>query len=341
MDLKSAIALVSEGRDLSVAQMTDVMQAIMAGAATPAQIGGFLVALRMKGETVAEITAAASVMRTLATPVHVQASHLVDTCGTGGDGAHTFNISTAAAIVVAAAGGHVAKHGNRSVSSKSGSADLLELAGVKIDLDADQVARCIERVGVGFMFAPLHHGTMKHAIGPRRELGIRTIFNVLGPLTNPARAPNQVLGVYSADLVLPIANVLANLGSKHVMVVHAEDGLDEISIGATTHVAELKSGAITQYRIRPEDFGIESKALSHLQAVTSEDSLRIIEQVFANTPGPALDIVALNAGAAIYVAGLAEDLKAGVALARAALASGQVGAKLTELIEFSRQVPGT
>lgn len=340
MDLKSAIASVSEGRDLSVAQMTDVMQAIMAGAATPAQIGGFLVALRMKGETVAEITAAASVMRTLATPVYVEAPHLVDTCGTGGDGAHTFNISTAAAIVVAAAGGQVAKHGNRSVSSTCGSADLLELAGVKIDLDADQVARCIERVGVGFMFAPLHHGTMKHAIGPRRELGIRTLFNVLGPLTNPARAPNQVLGVYSVNLVLPIAHVLKNLGSEHVMVVHAEDGLDEISIGAKTHVAELKSGAITQYTIQPEDFGLESKSLSHLQAETSDDSLRIIEQVFANTPGPALDIVALNAGAAIYVAGLAADLNAGVALARATLAGGRVGAKLTELIEFSRGVSG-
>ncbi|HEU5338054.1 MAG TPA: anthranilate phosphoribosyltransferase, partial [Sulfuricaulis sp.] len=234
MDMPSAIRSVIERRNLSGDDMRAVMRLIMTGQATPAQIGGFLIGLRMKGETVEEIAAAAGVMRELATPVNVSGPHLVDTCGTGGDGASTFNISTASAFVVAAAGGKVAKHGNRSVSSKSGSADVLEAAGVNLELTPEQVARCVNEVGVGFMFAPKHHGAMKHAIGPRREMGVRTIFNLLGPLTNPAKAPHQVLGVFSKEWVEPLAEVLQRLGSEHVLVVHAEDGMDEISIGALT-----------------------------------------------------------------------------------------------------------
>ena len=242
MEMQAAIRRLTEHHDLSSDEMTDVMRLIMTGQATPAQIGGFLIGLRMKGETVDEIAAAASVMRELATPVPVCGDHLVDTCGTGGDGASTFNISTASALVTAAAGARVAKHGNRSVSSSCGSADVLEAAGVNLDLDADQVARCVEKIGVGFLFAPKHHSAMKHAIGPRKEMGVRTLFNLLGPLTNPAAAPNQVLGVFSAEWLEPLAQVLGKLGSKHVLVVHADDGLDEISIGASTRVAELKAG---------------------------------------------------------------------------------------------------
>ena len=246
MDMPSAIRAVTERRDLAADDMRAVMQAIMTGHATPAQIGGFLVGLRMKGETVEEIAAAAEVMRALATPVVIaEREHLVDTCGTGGDASHTFNISTTAAFVVAAAGGKVAKHGNRSVSSKSGSADVLEAAGVNLDLDAAQVAQCVEQVGVGFMFAPKHHGAMKHAIGPRREMGVRTVFNLLGPLTNPAGAPNQVLGVFHAQWLEPLAQVLGKLGSRHVLVVNAEDGLDEISIGAETQVPSSRMGWCT------------------------------------------------------------------------------------------------
>ena len=239
MDMQAAIRAVTERRDLSSAEMTEVMQTIMTGNATPAQIGGFLIGLRMKGETVDEIAAAAKVMRELASGVVIRGAHVVDTCGTGGDGASTFNISTASAFVTAAAGGTVAKHGNRSVSSSCGSADVLEAAGVNLDLSPEQVAQCVDQLSVGFLFAPKHHSAMKHAIGPRKEMGARTLFNILGPLTNPAGAPNQVLGVFSDDWVEPIAQVLKQLGSNHVLVVHAEDGLDEISIGAPTLVAEL------------------------------------------------------------------------------------------------------
>ncbi len=254
MDMQAAIRSVTERRDLTEADMIEVMRLIMTGAATPAQIGGFLIGLRMKGETVDEITAAARVMRELATPVPVSGEHVVDTCGTGGDGASTFNISTASAIVTAAAGARVAKHGNRSVSSSCGSADVLEAAGVNLNLDAEQVARCVEDIGVGFLFAPKHHSAMKHAIGPRKEMGVRTLFNLLGPLTNPAGAPNQVLGVFSADWLVPLAQVLGKLGSRHVLVVHADDGLDEISIGGSTQIAELKHGEVSTYRVSPEQF---------------------------------------------------------------------------------------
>lgn len=318
--------------------MNIVMRIIMTGEATPAQIGGFLVGLRMKGETVDEIASAAKVMRELATGVKVTGDHVVDIVGTGGDGSNTFNISTACTFVVAAAGGTVAKHGNRSVSSKSGSADLLEAAGVKLDLNADQVAKCINEVGVGFMFAPMHHSAMKHAIGPRKEMAIRTIFNVLGPLTNPAGAPNQLLGVFEDALVEPLAEVLNKLGSNHVMVVHSEDGMDEISIGAATNVSELKNGKVTSYTITPEEFGFTKTNISELAVSGAEESLAVIKNVLDNKAGPAKDIVKFNAGAAIYVAGLADSLEAGIEKAEEVIASGAAKAKLNELVELSNNM---
>ncbi|MDZ7661941.1 anthranilate phosphoribosyltransferase [Thiohalophilus sp.] len=336
MDMTEAIKAVTENRDLTGEEMTQVMRLIMTGEATPAQIGGFLVGLRMKGEMVDEIAAAAGVMRELATRVSVQGEHLVDTCGTGGDAASTFNISTASAFVVAAAGGQVAKHGNRSVSSQCGSADVLEVAGVNLDLIPEQVARCVDEVGVGFMFAPKHHSAMKHAIGPRREMGVRTIFNVLGPLTNPAGAPYQVLGVFSAQLLVPLAQVLKKLGSKHVLVVHAEDGMDEISIGAPTHVAELKDGEVSSYTITPEQFGLQRAEVATLKVETAEESLAVIKNLLNNQPGPARDIVLLNAGAAIYAADLVPTLEDGVKRAAEVIADGSAAAKLDELVKLSK-----
>ena len=336
MEMQQAINQVITKRDLSSDEMTTVMHNIMTGCATPAQIGGFLVGLRIKGETVTEIAAAAAVMRELATQVKVSGNNLVDTCGTGGDASGTFNISTASAFVTAAAGGRVAKHGNRSISSKSGSADVLEAAGVRLDLTPDQVARCIEEVGVGFMFAPAHHSAMKHAIGPRKEMGVRTIFNVLGPLTNPAGAQNQVLGVFSEELLEPLANVLQRLGSHHVLVVHARDGLDEISIGDTTEVAELKDGLISRYNITPEQFGISRTDISAIKADSAEQSLAIIRGVLDNQAGPARNIVCLNAGAAIYAAGLSSTLAEGVKLADVAISSGEARNRLERLAILSQ-----
>ncbi len=336
MDMQSAIKAVTEKQNLSREDMTKVMQLIMTGQATSSQIGGFLIGLRMKGETVDEVAAAASVMRELSTKVKVSGDHLVDTCGTGGDASGSFNISTASAIVTAAAGATVAKHGNRSVSSKSGSADVLETAGVNLELTPEQVAECIDKVGVGFLFAVKHHGAMKHAIGPRKEMGVRTIFNVLGPLTNPASAPNQVIGVFSRDWVEPLAQVLKQLGSEHVMIVHAEDGMDEISIGSATHVAELKDGEIKTYQIQPQDFAMKPADLSEIRAVDSAASLNIIQNVFDNTEGPAKDIVCLNAGAAIYVSGVADSLASGIEKAKAVIASGGAKDKLAELIAFTK-----
>jgi anthranilate phosphoribosyltransferase len=335
MNIQQAIKAVTEDHDLSREEMESVMREIMTGAATPAQIGGFLIGLRMKGETIDEITAAASVMRSLATRVEVDLPHLVDTCGTGGDSSGTFNVSTASAFVAAAAGAHVAKHGNRSVSSRSGSADLLEAAGIRIDLDAAQVAACIREVGVGFMFAPLHHGAMKHAIGPRREMGVRTIFNLLGPLSNPAMAPNQVLGVFSENWVEPLARVLGGLGSEHVLVVHAEDGLDEISVAAPTLVAELREGEVSTRTVTPEELGVARGKLDDIVVSSAEASLALIRRAFANEAGAARDIVALNGGAAIYAAGLADSLNAGVARAFDVLADGSAADKLDQLAAFS------
>ena len=335
MDIQSAIRAVTEHRDLSGEEMTSVMRAIMSGETTESQIGGFLIGLRMKGETVEEIAAAATVMRELATPVQVDVEHLVDTCGTGGDGSSTFNISTASAFVVAGAGARVAKHGNRSASSSSGSADVLEAAGVNLDLTPQQVAQCIQEVGVGFMFAPRHHGAMKHAIGPRKEMAVRTIFNVLGPLTNPAGAPNQVVGVFNLELIEPLARVLAQLGSRHVLVVHSADGLDEISIGADTHIAESRDGRVHTHSINPEQFGMTTADLSTLTVSSPQESLETIRAVLGNSEGPARDIVALNAGAAIYASGLEEDLNAGVRLALESLSSGAARERLTGLVKLS------
>jgi len=338
MDLPQAIAAVIEHRDLGTPEMETVMRLIMTGQATAAQIGGFLVGLRMKGETVEEIAAAARVMRELATHVHVSGPHLVDTCGTGGDGTGTFNISTASAIVTAAAGGRVAKHGNRSVSSRSGSADVLEAAGVRLDLDPGQVADCIDRVGVGFLFAPQHHGAMKYAIGPRREMRVRTLFNLLGPLTNPAGAPNQVIGVFSPHWVEPLARVLRQLGSEHVLVVHAEDGLDEISIAGPTRIAELNAGEVTVYSVSPTDFGMQRGDLAALAVHDAQESLEVINVVFEGEPGPARDIVVLNAGAAIYAAGVAATLADGVERAGAAISSGKARQTFQALVDVSNAV---
>jgi len=319
---RDALAVLADGHDLNDEQMRAAMTEIMGGEAEPAQIGGFLMALRVKGETPAEIAAAATVMRGFAARVDIDREGLTDIVGTGGDGASLFNVSTASAFVAAAAGVRIAKHGNRSVSSKSGAADVLEAAGCRLDLNAEQVAGLIDELGVGFLFAPQHHAAMKHAIGPRKSLGLRTLFNLLGPLTNPALAPNQVLGVFSADLVRPMAEVMQALGSRHVLVVHSRDGLDEISPAAATLVAELKDGQIRQFELDPADYGERADSLDALVVVDAAASLALIEGALGGRPGPAADIIALNAGAAIYVSGQATDLAAGIAQARQVLASG-------------------
>nr|VFK35263.1 MAG: anthranilate phosphoribosyltransferase [Candidatus Kentron sp. MB]VFK77214.1 MAG: anthranilate phosphoribosyltransferase [Candidatus Kentron sp. MB] len=335
MNLSSAIQAMLEHRNLTETEMREVMSAIMEGEATPAQIGGFLIGLRMKGETTEEIAAAATVMRRLATPVKVTAEHLVDTCGTGGDASKTFNISTTSALVAAAAGASVAKHGNRAVSGQSGSADVLEAAGVNLELEPAQIARCIEEIGIGFLFAPRHHAAMRHAIGPRREMGVRTIFNLLGPLTNPASAPNQVIGVFDDAWVEPIASVLSLLGSRHALVVHSEDGLDEISIGSPTHVAELQGTRIARYTISPEEFGMARADIQAIVVDSVEESLAMMRAVLEGAKGPAHDIVALNAGAAIFVSGIAETLTDGIEKAREAIADGRAKKKLEALATSS------
>lgn len=340
MDIKQALAQVVAGENLSAADMHDVMMQIMTGQATDAQIGAFLTAMRIKGESVDEITAAARVMRELAIPVTLTDDSAVDIVGTGGDGSNLFNVSSAASFVVAAAGGRVAKHGNRSVSSNTGAADLLEEAGIYLGLNADQVARCIAEVGVGFMFAPQHHSAMKHAIGPRREMGMRTLFNVLGPLTNPAGARHYLLGVFDQALCKPLAEVLRELGARHALVVHSEDGLDEISLATSTRVAELKDGEITEYTITPEDAGVESQTLEGLQVDNSSQSLALIRAAFNGENTKASEMIALNAGAALYAADKAESLHAGVAMARSVIAQGAALAKMQELAQFSQGFKG-
>ena len=336
MNIQQAIKSVITKQNLNEDQMHDVMNSIMTGQTTDAQIGAFLIGLSMKGETIEEITASAKVMRALATPVEIgNSDYLVDTCGTGGDGLGLFNISTASAFVVAAAGGKVAKHGNRSISSKSGSADVLESAGVNLDLSPRIIGQCVEEIGVGFMFAPAHHSAMKHAIGPRKELAVRTIFNVLGPLTNPAKAPNQVMGVYDKSLIEPIANVLKGLGSRHIMVVHSADGLDELSIADKTYVAELKEGVVTTYTIHPEELGFVLGDLNDIKAGDAKDSLNIIKGAFSGKEGAARDIISLNAGAAIYVCGLTDSLISGIERSRLALSDGSAQQKLDDYIKIS------
>lgn len=336
MNIQQALELLIERKDLQAADMESVMRQVMTGEATPAQIGGFLIALRMKGETVDEVAAAAKVMRTLASGVSLEHADAIDIVGTGGDSTSTFNVSTCSAIVAAAAGARVAKHGSRSVSSKSGAADLLEEAGVNIDLTPEQVAHCVDELQLGFMFAPRHHSAMKHAIGPRREMGVRTIFNLLGPLTNPAGARSQLLGVYSKHWVRPVAEVLEKLGSDHVIVVHGHDGMDEISISGPTLVAELKDGKVSEYVIEPSQFGIEVSPLDSIRVKGAAESLKMIKSVLANEAGPARDIVVLNAGAALCVAGIAESIGEGVALADEVIVNGAAARKLAQLISVSQ-----
>lgn len=338
MEISEALNKILRREDFSDAEMQSVMNKLMTGQATDAQIGGLLMAFRMKGETIEEIAAAAKVMRNLSVQVNIEdKSRLIDTCGTGGDGANIFNISTATAFVAAAAGAKVAKHGNRSVSSKSGSADLLEAAGVKLDLTVEQVVKCIETIGIGFMFAPAHHGAMKHVVGARRELGVRTIFNVLGPLTNPAQAPAQVLGVYDKNLLVPFAEVLKQLGSEHVMVVHSEDGLDEISVAAPTYVAELKNGKIRQWIIDPQAYEMEHPNLDGLAVDSAQESLAKIKSAFNNEAGAARDIICLNAGAALLVSGVAPSYAEGVLLARKTIEQRLAKAKLDEFVKFTQK----
>jgi anthranilate phosphoribosyltransferase len=334
-----AIQRTVEHREVFHDEMLHIMRQIMRGELSPAQIAGFIMGLRVKKETIGEIAAAAQVMRELATPVEVRDDrHLVDTCGTGGDAAHTFNVSTCAAFIAAAAGAKVAKHMGRSVSSSSGSAEVLEALGANIALTPEQTGEAIDKLGLGFMFAPAHHSAMKHAAPVRKDLGVRTLFNILGPLTNPAGAKNQVMGVFHPDLVGIQVRVLHRLGSKHVMTVHGLDGLDEISISGETLVGELVNGEINEYRLHPSQVGLELYDRRAIEVHTVEDSKEMILAVLGNQPGPARSIAALNAGAAIYVAGVAKTFKSGVEHALKAIESGEARRKLDDLVAFTKKL---
>ena len=339
MDIKQALVKIADGNDLNLAEMQAIMGQIMTGEATQAQIGGFLMGLRMKGESLDEITGAVKVMRQLAAAVDVSGDHMVDIVGTGGDGANLFNVSTASAFVVAAGGGQVAKHGNRSVSSSSGSADVLEAAGVSLELNTRQVAECVQKVGIGFMFAPQHHSAMRYAIGPRKEMGMRTIFNILGPMTNPAGVKRLLVGVYDDALCRPVAEVLNRLGAEHVMVVNSKDGLDEISAAAETHIVEAKAGEITEFMLAPEDAGIESISLDGLEVQGAQESLDLVRDALSGAPGDRAEraraVVALNAGAALYVAGLQPSIKDGVAEAARLMQSGTPWQKVEALADLT------
>ena len=340
MTLQQALEQWVEGRDISRQSMRAVMTTVMTGEASQAQIGAILVALRMKGEAIEEIAGAAEVMRELVTPVSLAGDHVIDLVGTGGDGANLFNVSTAATFVAAAAGAQVAKHGNRSVSSSSGSSDVLEKLGVNLDVSPEQIAVCMQEVGVGFMFAPAHHGAMKHAVGPRRELGLRTLFNLLGPLTNPAGVKRQVLGVYDAALCEPLAEALVRLGSEHALVLHSEDGLDEISIAATTQGYECKAGKISPIEIDPAALGHAHDSLDGLRVDTAEHSACLIRSALGGDDDAvnikARSLIMLNAGAGIYVSGVADSLAAGIAAAEKAIVSGAAAQKLEAFIAFTQ-----
>jgi len=337
MNIREAIeAIVNQGRDLSEEEAAAVMEEIMAGEATPAQLGAFLVSVRLKGETVDEITGMARVMRQHALRVPIEGVSLLDTCGTGGDGQGTFNVSTAAAFVVAAAGARVAKHGNRAVTSACGSADVLEALGARIELTPAQVARCIDEVGLGFMFAPAFHPAMKHAAGPRREIGVRTVFNVLGPLTNPAGASAQLLGVARAELGAKMAAVLARLGCQHALVVHGQDGLDEMSLSGPTSVHELRQGEVREYVVSPPELGLAEAPLDAVRGGSAEENAARLRAVLDGEPGPARDIVLLNSAAALVAADLAADLWEGVRLAQSAIDSGDAREKLVRFVELTR-----
>ncbi len=341
MVFKEALEQVLARQDLSHTDMLALMQQMMGGELMPAQIAGLVIALRQKGESVDEITAAAEVMRRLSTKVEIaDKTHLIDTCGTGGDGIQTFNVSTCAAFVAAAAGAKVAKHGGRSVSSTCGSADVLEALGVNVNLTPEQVAKCVNEIGIGFMFAPNHHSAMKHAAPVRRELGVRTIFNLLGPLTNPANAKRQVMGVFSKDLTLKLAKVLQNLGAEHVLVVHGADGLDEISFTGDTYAAELKNGKISEYTLNPAQFGLKLHALKSIRVENAAESKAMILDVLdgkagAGTQSAARDIVLLNAGAAIYIAGLQANIHEGIEHAAKVIDNGAAKEKLDALVRLS------
>ncbi|WP_432822257.1 anthranilate phosphoribosyltransferase [Trichloromonas sp.] len=348
--IKTAIAKVVERLDLSEAEMIEVMNQIMGGEATPAQVGAFITSLRMKGETVAEITGAARVMRERATPIRVgrvldidreeinlDRETILDTCGTGGSGTKSFNISTTVAFVVAACGAKVAKHGNRSISSACGSADVLEKLGVNLDVTPQIVERCIDEIGVGFLFAPALHGAMKYAIGPRREIGIRTIFNILGPLTNPAGADRQVLGVYREELVEVLARVLVQLGCRRGFVVHGLDGMDEVTLSAPTRIAEIRDGQVLLGTVEPEDFGFSRSSLADLQGGDAEQNAQIVHAILSGAAGPKRDVVLLNSAFALVAAGLAEEVPAALQLAARAIDEGRAMAKLDALIEMTRK----
>jgi anthranilate phosphoribosyltransferase len=337
MKPQEALARVIEHREIFPDEMTSLMRQIMLGEVSPVMVAAIIAGLRVKKETVGEIAAAAQVMRELSTKVPVNdVSNFVDIVGTGGDGAHTFNISTASMFVAAAAGAKVAKHGGRSVSSSSGSADLLEALGANIMLSPQQVGECLAATGIGFMFAPNHHSAMKNVAPIRREMGVRTIFNILGPLTNPAGAPNTLLGVFHPDLVGILVRVMQRLGAKHVLVVYGQDGMDEVSLGASTLVGELKDGAIREYEIHPEDFGLQMASNRSLRVDGAAESKEVIFSVLANTGGVAREIVVLNAGAALYAANVADSIGVGIVMAREAIASGAARAKLDEFVRVTR-----
>ena len=341
MDMQGALERLSAGDHLTQEETRAVFDIVMAGEATPAQIGGVLMALRVLGESTAEVAGAAQAMRAVSTKVAVDVPHLVDTCGTGGSGAaKLFNVSTAAAFAAAAAGAHVAKHGNRGMTSKSGSADVLEAAGVRLDLDPEQIARCITEVGIGFLFAQAHHTAMRHAGPVRRELGVRTVFNVLGPLTNPANATRQVIGVFARDWQRRVAEVAALLGAERVLVVHS-DGLDELSVAGPSHVVELDAGNITEYDIEPADFGLATHRIDGLRADSPAASLTLIEAALSDADAAAADLVALNAGAAIYASGVTLSLSDGVAMAQDVIGTGQAYERLSELARISQLIADT
>ena len=338
MKPQDALTRVIEHREIFHDEMTSLMRQIMGGEISPVMTAAILAGLRVKKETVGEIAAAAQVMRELSTRIEVaDNSHFVDIVGTGGDGAHTFNISTAAMFVAAAAGAKVAKHGGRSVSSSSGSADALEALGANIMLTPEQVSACLAETGIGFMFAPNHHSAMKNVAPVRREMGVRTIFNILGPLTNPAGAPNTLLGVFHEDLVGILVRVMQQLGAKHVLVVYGRDGMDEISLGAATLVGELKDGVIREYEIHPEDFGLQMSSNRSLRVDNAQQSTELIYSALANTPGTAREIVVLNAGSALYTANVADSIESGIALARQAIESGAARAKLDEFVRYTQK----
>jgi anthranilate phosphoribosyltransferase len=339
MTPQAALQRVIEHREIFHDEMVSLMRQIMSGEVTPVMIAAIITGLRVKKETVGEIAAAATVMRELATPVNVPYDrHFVDIVGTGGDSAHSFNISTASIFVAAGAGAKVAKHGGRSVSSSSGSADVLEALGVNIMLSPELVATCIEETGIGFMFAPNHHSAMKHVAPVRREMGVRTLFNILGPLTNPASAPNTLMGVFHPDLVGIQVRVMQRLGAERVLVVHGRDNLDEISLGAATLVGELKNGEVSEYEVHPEDFGLQMMSLRNLRVASAEESKTMLLGALDNQPGAAREIVCLNAGAALYVANCAESIGDGIVKAREAIASGAARASLDKFVQCTQRL---